>query len=45
VGAHFAWQILRLDVDDPKRCLALFKSNAQAGLLIFLAIVLGRTVG
>jgi hypothetical protein len=25
-----------------KRCLALFKSNAQAGLLIFLAIVLGR---
>ena len=42
VAAHFAWQILRLDLDDPKRCLALFKSNAQAGLLIFIAIALGR---
>ena len=42
VGAHFAWQVLRLDLDDPKRCLALFKSNARAGLLIFLAIALGR---
>lgn len=44
VGGHFAWQILRLDLDDPKRCLALFKSNAQAALLILLAIVLGRVV-
>lgn len=45
VALHFAWQILRLDIDDPKRCLALFKSNAQAGLLVFVAIVLGRVVG
>ena len=45
VAVHFAWQILRLDIDDPKGCLALFKSNAQAGLLVFIAIVLGRVVG
>lgn len=45
VALHFAWQIFRLDTDDPKRCLALFKSNAQAGLLVFVAIVLGRVVG
>lgn len=45
VAVHFARQILRLDIDDPKGCLALFKSNAQAGLLVFIAIVLGRVVG
>jgi 4-hydroxybenzoate polyprenyltransferase len=42
VAAHFARQIARLDIDDPKRCLSLFKSNAQVGLLVFVAIVLGR---
>lgn len=42
VAAHFAGQIARLDIDDPKRCLSLFKSNAQIGLLVFVAIVLGR---
>ncbi len=44
VAVHFAWQTARLDIDDPKRCLALFKSNAHAGLLIFLAILLGRVL-
>lgn len=44
VAGHFAWQIARLDIDDPKRCLALFKSNAHAGLLIFIAILLGRVI-
>ena len=44
VALHFAWQIFRLDIDDPQRCLALFKSNAHAGLLVFLAILLGRVL-
>src|SRR2546423_1217511 len=26
-AAHLAWQIVRLDVDDPLSCLAVFKSN------------------
>ena len=44
VAAHFVWQIARLDINNPKRCLALFKSNARTGLLVFVAILLGRIV-
>jgi 4-hydroxybenzoate polyprenyltransferase len=33
---HLAWQIARLDIEDPDLCLRLFKSNRDAGL-IFLA--------
>ena len=41
VGAQFAWQVQRLDIDDPDRCLAIFKSNRPAGLLVLGAIALG----
>jgi 4-hydroxybenzoate polyprenyltransferase len=40
-GAVFAWQVVRLDVDDPAGCLRLFKLNREAGLLVGLAIVAG----
>ncbi len=43
VAAHFCWQVARLDLDDPKDCLAKFKSNRTVGLLVFLAIVLGQS--
>ncbi|MEM7488560.1 MAG: 4-hydroxybenzoate octaprenyltransferase [Pseudomonadota bacterium] len=33
MGAHLAWQLARLDIDDPAGCLALFRSNRTAGLL------------
>lgn len=33
---HLAWQVRRLDIADPDRCLAVFRSNRDAGL-IFLA--------
>ena len=36
-AAHFAWQIRRLDIHDPQNCLAVFKSNRNAGLLLLLA--------
>lgn len=40
------WLLLRqvrgLAIDDPAHCLALFKSNRDVGLLIGLAILLGR---
>lgn len=41
-AAHFAWQWHRLDIHDPALCLRLFRSNRDAGLLIALALLLGR---
>ncbi len=34
---HALWQLARLDIDDPARCLQLFRSNRDFGLLIFAA--------
>jgi 4-hydroxybenzoate polyprenyltransferase len=34
-AAHLVWQIVRLDIRDPALCLALFKSNRDAGLVLF----------
>jgi len=39
-AAHLAWQIARLDVDDPLNCLLIFKSNRDAGLILFAGLVL-----
>jgi 4-hydroxybenzoate polyprenyltransferase len=39
-AAHLVWQIARLDVDDPVNCLAVFKSNRDAGLILFAGLVL-----
>ena len=41
-AALLAWQVLRIDIDDPARCLALFKANREVGLAIGAAILLGR---
>jgi len=38
-GAHLGWQIQRLDIDDPELCLKLFKSNRDAGLILFAALL------
>ena len=38
-GAHLGWQIDRIDIDDPDLCLRLFKSNRDAGLILFGALV------
>jgi 4-hydroxybenzoate polyprenyltransferase len=40
-AAHLAWQIRRLDIRDPDLCLALFKSNRDAGLILFVGLLLG----
>src|SRR4051812_35933689 len=37
-GAHLGWQIERLDIDDPDLCLKVFKSNRDAGLILFAAL-------
>lgn len=41
-GWHLAWQLKRLDIDDADRCLSLFRSNRNAGLIpvLFLAVAL-----
>ena len=41
LAVHFGWQVATVDIDDPKRCLAVFRSNRDAGLIVALAIVLG----
>jgi 4-hydroxybenzoate polyprenyltransferase len=43
-AVHLAWQIRRLDIDDPALCLALFKSNRDAGLILFAALVLDAEI-
>lgn len=39
-GAHLARQILRIDRNDSRRALTLFRSNRDAGLLLFIGFVL-----
>ena len=39
-AGHLAWQLMRLDMSDPALCLRLFKSNRDAGLLLFAAIAM-----
>ncbi len=39
-AAHLAWQIWRIDVHDPALCLALFRSNRDAGLLLFAGLLI-----
>ncbi|HLI99931.1 MAG TPA: 4-hydroxybenzoate octaprenyltransferase [Bradyrhizobium sp.] len=38
-AAHLCWQITRLKIDDPALCLRLFKSNRDAGLLLFAGLL------
>jgi 4-hydroxybenzoate polyprenyltransferase len=38
-AVHLAWQIRRLDINDSDLCLALFKSNRDAGLILFAALI------
>jgi len=38
-AVHLAWQIRRLRIDDPALCLRLFKSNRDAGLLLFAGLL------
>jgi 4-hydroxybenzoate polyprenyltransferase len=36
---HLAWQIRRLDISDPELCKRVFKSNRDAGLLLFAGLL------
>jgi 4-hydroxybenzoate polyprenyltransferase len=39
-GAHLAWQLARLEIDDPALCLHLFRSNRDAGLILAAGLAL-----
>ena len=43
-AAHLSWQIRRLDIDDPVNCLVVFKSNRDAGLILFAGLALDAAV-
>jgi 4-hydroxybenzoate polyprenyltransferase len=38
-ATHLIWQISRLQIGDPALCLRLFRSNRDAGLLLFLGLL------
>jgi 4-hydroxybenzoate polyprenyltransferase len=39
-AAHLAWQIARLDIGNSALCLRIFKSNRDAGLLLFAGLLI-----
>lgn len=41
-AAHLIWQIMRLDIHNPQKCLALFKSNKWFGWILLATILLGK---
>ncbi|WAC28014.1 4-hydroxybenzoate octaprenyltransferase [Ancylobacter sp. SL191] len=43
-AGHLAQQIARLDIDDRDLCLRLFRSNRDAGLLLFAGLALDALV-
>jgi 4-hydroxybenzoate polyprenyltransferase len=43
-AAHLASQVVRLDIDEPAHCLMLFKSNRDAGLILFASMLLEAAI-
>jgi 4-hydroxybenzoate polyprenyltransferase len=43
-AAHLAWQIARIDIASPDSCLAMFRANRDAGLILFAALILDAAV-
>ena len=39
-AAHLGWQVARLDIADPDNCLKVFKSDRDAGLILFAGLLL-----
>src|SRR4030081_134240 len=37
--AHLVWQVKRLQINDPALCLRIFRSNRDAGLLLFAGLL------
>ena len=39
-AAHLVWQPRSIEISDPALCLRIFKSNRDAGLLLFAGLML-----
>jgi len=39
-AGHLGWQVASIDINDPALCLRLFRSNRDAGLLLFAGLLL-----
>jgi 4-hydroxybenzoate polyprenyltransferase len=44
-GGHLLWQVHTLDIDDPDRCLKLFRANRETGAMIAVALILSSFAG
>jgi 4-hydroxybenzoate polyprenyltransferase len=42
IAAHLAWQIIDVDLEDPKDCLAKFRSNTWIGWILLAGILGGH---
>ena len=42
ISQMFLFQIRKVNIDDANNCLNIFKSNNFLGLIIFLAIIIGK---
>lgn len=43
-GAHFIWQVRKVNIDDPGVCLSIFKSNRDAGFLVLAVLLLAGLI-
>ena len=43
-GAHLLWQVHTLKVDDPDRCLLLFRANRDTGAIMAVAFVISSWI-
>ncbi|MDF1734972.1 MAG: 4-hydroxybenzoate octaprenyltransferase [Minwuia sp.] len=41
VAGHLVWQIVRVDIDNSRDCLAKFKSNIGMGFIMLAALLMG----
>jgi 4-hydroxybenzoate polyprenyltransferase len=43
-AAHLVWQVKRLQISDPALCLRIFRSNRDAGLLLFAGLLVDALI-
>lgn len=44
-GGHALWQVIAVDLDDPRDCLAKFRSNRDFGLIVLAGLIAGLVTG
>lgn len=42
LALHLVWQIKAVDIDDPARCLHVFRANSIIGWILFLSAIAGQ---